>query len=109
MVAVVPPGVVAGAVYVAIAEDAPRVMVPKLELPLGMPATSQVTFVFVTPVTVAVNCCWPLVDMVAEVGERDIVTGVTDMVAVAVGGLELVSKAEPAVMVTGETAVGGAV
>jgi hypothetical protein len=57
IVAVVPPGVVSGAVYVATVVDASVVIVPKLELPFGMPATSQPTLVFDTPVTVAVNFC----------------------------------------------------
>jgi hypothetical protein len=39
----------------------------------------------------------------------DIVTGVIDMFAVVVGGFELESNAEPAVIVIPEAAAGGAV
>jgi hypothetical protein len=49
------------------------------------------------------------VSTVAEVGEIVTETGVTLIVAVAVGDLELVSNAEPAVIVTGEIAEAGAV
>jgi hypothetical protein len=65
--------------------------------------------VFDSPVTVAVNTCVPFVSTVAEVGEIVTETGVTLIVAVAVGDLELVSNAEPAVIVTGEIAEAGAV
>jgi hypothetical protein len=103
------PGVLDGAVYVAVLVDAPVAIDPKPKLKFVLPAINQVTPVFDTPVTVAVNTCVPLVSTVAAVGEIDILTGVTLIVAVAVGDLELVSNAEPAVMVTGVMAEAGAV
>jgi hypothetical protein len=41
--------------------------VPTLELPPAVEFTDQVTAVLLVPVTVAVNCCVPAVEMVAEV------------------------------------------
>jgi hypothetical protein len=40
------------------------------------PVADQVTAVLVVPVTVAVNCCVPLVSIAADVGEIETETGV---------------------------------
>ncbi len=44
------------------------------------PVADQVTAVFVVPVTVAANCCVPLVCSEAEVGEMDTATVVAVVV-----------------------------
>src|ERR1700741_3810777 len=43
----------------------------------------QFTAVLLVPVTVAVNCCWPLAIRVADAGLTDTVTGLSVTVAVA--------------------------
>ena len=49
---------------------------PTVELPPATPLTSQVTAVFVLPLTVALNCCVVWVWRVALVGEMETLTGV---------------------------------
>lgn len=57
-------GTVAGAVYKPV-----ELTVPHEPDTQPIPVTVQLTLVFVVPVTVAVNCCCPLTEMVTEEGE----------------------------------------
>jgi len=66
-------GIVAGAVYSP--ED---VMVPHEPLTQPVPETFHVTAAFEVPVTLAVNCCCPLIAIVTSVGEIDTATAVAD-------------------------------
>jgi hypothetical protein len=58
------PGIVAGAVY-----RPPDEIVPLVELPPAAPFTCQLTFEFVVPETIAVNCCVALAARTTLPGE----------------------------------------
>jgi hypothetical protein len=68
----VPLGRTPGAVYVQVVEEAAHA---GLNEPFPAPKTVQVTVVVGVPVTVAVNDCWPLKEIVAIVGLTLTTTG----------------------------------
>ena len=99
-------GMVAGAVY-----KPADVIVPHEPDTHPIPETVQLTVVLDEPVTLAVNCCWPLTVRVTEVGE--IATETLAAVAIVTCAIPVCdgSKRETAVTVTlgGVGAVDGAV
>ena len=96
--------VVGGAVY------KPLVLtVPTVALPPFTPSTDQVTPVLLVPVTVAVNCCVPLMATIAVAGENvTVMTGgtITGLTVTAALALLVGSAFDTAVTVTCRTAAG---
>ena len=71
------------------------------------PVADQVTAVLLEPVTVAVNCCVPLVSIEAEVGEM--VTATTGALTVMLADTDLVLSATLVAFTVKVPAVPGAV